>query len=351
MEVEGSVGAAAMLRELIDIVIQPFVIGPGSRLYFLNFIIFIVCGAAVYWFARPKNETARGPLGYIFPRRMYLSNSSLVDFKIYVANHFVSFKAAGIRILSVTLVASVVAAGLEPVLGGFELDGQSTLALIACSILIAMANDFATYLTHRFSHENRLLWPFHKVHHSAEHLTPLTLFRKHPVYSLFGTAIQPLIAGPLIAVFVLIFNQYNVWTMLGMNVVYAVFNFAGANLRHSHIWIDFGPVLSRIFISPAMHQIHHSIDPKHYDRNYGEVFALWDWAFGTIYIPEGRETLEFGVVADHEPVRVQPHPTLKDAYIGPFREFSRELMNSPGAQSGPANPTMPAPGTVRARTA
>lgn len=351
MEIGSSVGAATMLRELIDIVIQPFQIGPGSRLYFLNFIVFIICGAAVYRFARPKDETARGPLGYIFPRRMYLSNSSLVDLKIYVANHFVSFKAAGIRILSVTLVASVVASGLEPLLGGYEFDGTSTLALIACTILIAMANDFATYLTHRFSHENKLLWPFHKVHHSAEHLTPLTLFRKHPVYSLFHTAIQPLIAGPLVAVFVLIFDQYNIWTMLGMNVVYTAFNFAGANLRHSHIWIDFGPVLSRIFISPAMHQIHHSIDPKHYDRNYGEVFALWDWAFGTIYVPQGRETLEFGVLADHEPVRVQPHPTLKDAYITPLREFSHELVNTTGVRTAQTAPAAPQPDSVPVRAA
>ena len=52
-------------------------------------------------------------------------------------------------------------------------------------------------------------------------------------------------------------------------------------------------------MSPAQHQIHHSADPRHYDRNMGLVFAFWDWLAGTLYVPEGREEVRFGL-ADGE---------------------------------------------------
>ncbi|MBI1339898.1 hypothetical protein GC169_06770 [bacterium] len=326
-------GAGAWLAGLGSMLAEPFLIGPDSRLFYMNFIVFIACGAAVYWLhaRRPgdaTNVSGSGPLGFIFPAKMYLSRSSLVDLKIYIANHFVSFKAAGVKLVSISAIAAATASVLEPVLGGLALDGQAFWALALCALMMAMANDFATYVTHRLTHENKALWPFHRVHHSAEVLTPLTLYRKHPVYSFISSLIQPLIAGPVIGVIAVVFDQHGVWTIMGVNAVYMMFNFVGANLRHSHIWIEFGPVLSRVFISPAMHQIHHSIDPKHYDRNYGEVFALWDWMFGTIYIPNGREEISFGVVDNPGATGAspaQPHPTLKDAYLEPIRAFAREL--------------------------
>jgi sterol desaturase/sphingolipid hydroxylase (fatty acid hydroxylase superfamily) len=331
---------AAGLEKLLAMAAEPFLIGPGSRLHYINFIVYLACGAAAFWLYGLHRQGWRSPISYIFPKDMYLSKSSLVDFKLYVVNHFVSFKSAGIRLVSVTLVSSACAGLFAPLFGSLNLDGDQVWALAVCALLIAMANDFATYLTHRLSHEHKVLWPFHKVHHSAEVLTPLTLMRKHPIYGLLGSAIQPLIAGPVIGLFVVIFDQHSTLKIMGINAVYMIFNFAGANLRHSHIWISFGPVFSRIFISPAMHQIHHSIDPKHYDRNYGEVFALWDWMFGTLYIPKQREELAFGLLDDTLTERVQPHPTLKEAYLEPIRAFAAEL--KPGAR--PAQPApVPAP--------
>src|SRR2546426_736232 len=83
--------------------------------------------------------------------------------------------------------------------------------------------------------------------------------------------------------------------VLGANAGLVLFLFAGAHLRHSHVWLSYGPVLSRIFISPAQHQIHHSVDPRHVDRNFGGIFAIWDALFGTLYVPRTRETLTVGL--------------------------------------------------------
>ena len=71
--------------------------------------------------------------------------------------------------------------------------------------------------------------------------------------------------------------------------------FIHAYVQHSHMWIAFRGVLGRIFVSPAHHQVHHSANPKHFNKNFGSCLALWDWMFGTLYAPEKtREPLTFG---------------------------------------------------------
>jgi sterol desaturase/sphingolipid hydroxylase (fatty acid hydroxylase superfamily) len=61
------------------------------------------------------------------------------------------------------------------------------------------------------------------------------------------------------------------------------------------MWISFRGVLGRIFISPAHHQVHHSGNPEHFNKNFGSCLAVWDWMFGTLYVPQKqRERLTFG---------------------------------------------------------
>ena len=60
-------------------------------------------------------------------------------------------------------------------------------------------------------------------------------------------------------------------------------------------------ILGYIFISPAQHQIHHSALPKHFGKNCGFALAIWDWAFGTLYVPKERETFPLGLRAEPDP--------------------------------------------------
>jgi len=111
----------------------------------------------------------------------------------------------------------------------------------------------------------------------------------------------------------------NVVTLFGVNAVFGLFRLLSGNLRHSHIWVAYPRWLSHLLISPAQHQIHHSVELRHRDRNMGTVFAFWDWLFGTLYVPRGRERLTFGV-AQGVP---QEHPTLLDAWWVPLRNIGR----------------------------
>src|SRR5690606_23613656 len=127
---------------------------------------------------------------------------------------------------------------------------------------------------------------------------PLSLLRTHPVNGLLNLSRSGAAILLTSGLFLYIFPEdISVLTIFGVNAGRVLFNMLGAHLRHSHIWLGFGPVLSRLFISPAMHQIHHSSAPRHFNRNYGSQFAVWDWVFGTLYIPaaEERGTFEFGL--------------------------------------------------------
>jgi len=65
--------------------------------------------------------------------------------------------------------------------------------------------------------------------------------------------------------------------------------------------------------SPAHHQIHHSTDPAHFNRNLGSFLAIWDWMFGTLYMPgRTRQKLDFGV----EPKGQEAH-TVRGGLIAP----------------------------------
>jgi sterol desaturase/sphingolipid hydroxylase (fatty acid hydroxylase superfamily) len=181
-----------------------------------------------------------------------------------------------------------------------------------------LAADLSVYLIHRLHHRSKILWPLHALHHSAEVMTPVTLFRKHPIWNLSASCMQMLFTGTFQGAFIFLFYGVpSVELLFGINTVYVFYNFFGANLRHSHVWMSWGKPLSYLFISPAMHQIHH--DPTRMNRNYGETFAIWDWMFGSLYIPKHRERFAIGLG------EANPHTTLTRAYYLPVVEALRQV--------------------------
>ena len=313
---------------------------PDSRFFPPYLLIAFVLAALLFYARRRKSsgEEKRNLLAYLFDRDSYLHPSSLVDLKVTLANRLftpllsITGRAAIIfsaQATAATLLGSDTNATARP------LEDIGVVALIGVTLMVMLASDFTTYWVHRLHHEHPVLWPFHKLHHSAERMTPITFSRKHPVYDLFRALSNVAVLGPVQGVIFALFGIVDIALIFGVNAAYAVFSWTGSNLRHSHIWLSYGPVLSRILISPAQHQIHHSCAPEHHDKNYGEVFAFWDWAFGTLYVPKGFEKLEFGV-ADVSGERLpQPHSTLREAWMVPFSECADAIADAKKT-SGPA---------------
>ena len=183
--------------------------------------------------------------------------------------------------------------------------------------MLFVSSDFSRYLLHRLCHRLPILWQFHQVHHSAEVMTPLTLYRSHPIENLFFIARGTLVTGLITGLFFYLFGTRAIqYQVLGVNALGLLFNMLGANLRHSHVWISYGKIVEHVFLSPAQHQLHHSIHTHHYDSNYGSCLSIWDWLGGSLQLAKESHGLKFGLASqesNHDPRR------LGSALFGPFQ--------------------------------
>lgn len=183
------------------------------------------------------------------------------------------------------------------------------------SFVVFLAYEFGYWLDHYLSHRIPFLWEFHKVHHQAEVLSPLTNFRVHPVDSIVFINILALVIGSTNGSMYFIFGlPIEQAGLFSHHYILLIFTFLILQLQHSQIWIPICGFWGRIISSPAHHQIHHSTNPLHYDRNMGSCLVVFDWLFGTLHIPSRkREKLTFGA----ESTAADPH-SLTEGLVNPF---------------------------------
>ncbi|MEK7857243.1 MAG: sterol desaturase family protein, partial [Acidobacteriota bacterium] len=224
-----------------------------------------------------------------------------------------------------SIVSSMgIAAGISLLLtyiggGKPNLDLPPGLTSAAFTLTLFLADDFARFYVHYLQHRLPALWVFHQTHHSALVLSPLTLLRTHPIEIVTARIRNAVTYGIVTGVFLYAIGEsVSAWAILGTEILGFTFNFLGANLRHSQVWIHFGPFESYL-ISPAAHQVHHSIEKIHHDRNFGVCLAIWDRLFKTHFDPRSVSSpLQFGLVGSPLSDPAQSPLTL---YIQPFRDL------------------------------
>ena len=254
---------------------------------------------------------------FLFPRLVYGHPSALLDYRFYLVS----------TLLNVLLVVPILAGigvlaekmGKVFLIGYLAWIPPATLPvpyLFAAALGVYLLHDFMNYWGHVLFHKVPLLWSFHQVHHSAEVLTPISAYRAHPL-EFFVTAI---LRAPVIGLAFVFYANFPaqdlaVTTIFGVSLVGFMYGLSGPHLQHSHLPISYGPLLNRVLMSPMVHQTHHSIDPRHRDKNFGVKFALWDWLFGTLCVPDRHERLQVGLVGMNK----DEFTTVGQLYLGPFR--------------------------------
>lgn len=163
--------------------------------------------------------------------------------------------------------------------------------------------DFWTYWWHVINHQVPFFWRFHQVHHSDPTMDVTTSFRFH-----FGEiALSSCIRVLLIPLFGL-----HLWEL----VVYELCLFAVVQFHHANVGVP-GPVdrFLRVFIpTPAMHKIHHSMEPADFNSNYSSLFSVWDRLFGSFRMHEGVHEIRFGLDGE-ESVELQK---VRSLMLRPF---------------------------------
>jgi len=196
--------------------------------------------------------------------------------------------------------------------------------ILSFTIFQFTIDDFSKYIVHRFMHKWPVLWALHKVHHSATVLTPMTVFRTHPLEGIIFSLRSAITQAIGISLFFYLFgNLVSLYTIVGVNVFVFVFNILGSNLRHSHIGIRYWKWLEYIFISPAQHQLHHSVAFEHHDKNFGAALAVWDWLFGSLHHSVEFETLHLGIKKDQK----ETTHNLRNLYFDPINEIKKHIFN------------------------
>jgi sterol desaturase/sphingolipid hydroxylase (fatty acid hydroxylase superfamily) len=160
-------------------------------------------------------------------------------------------------------------------------------------IVYLVLSDFLQWWVHRLLHAVPLLWQFHKVHHSVEHMDWAGNFRFHWMEAVVYRSLLyvPMLwlggdGGPLFAA--------------------ALFGTAWGHFNHSNLRIELGP-LAYLFNSPRMHLWHHDAsDEGGTAKNFGIVLSVWDWLFRTAYWPRDRAPKRIGYPGDDEMPRDLP---------------------------------------------
>jgi sterol desaturase/sphingolipid hydroxylase (fatty acid hydroxylase superfamily) len=218
----------------------------------------------------------------------------------------------GIRIwlvyigLQVVLTASVMtlvdvsgAPQVDPS-GMFGLPWWGVIPLVA--IGFAVVQDFFFYWGHRIQH--RWLWRWHAPHHAIRNMTAANSWHHWSeilMHALLVSLPMSLLSpafGP---------RPFLIGVLLSWQPIYL----------HSATRLQLGPFLRRIIIDGRFHRIHHSLEPRHFDRNFGAVTPLWDWLFKTAYFPGKDEWPDVGVAGIEDP------RTIREWSMMPWRSRGR----------------------------
>ena len=296
-------------------------VDPKKRICLIYMISALLIG--VLWGAIVQKKPIFFTLKNCLSVDIWWSKSARLDYLLMFLNK-IYFLLISNFWLSSTVVTFFIYEGLHTILpAGLAVGADKMLVVTLFTVAIFIMDDFTKYLVHWSLHNISILWIFHKVHHSATHLTPFTIFRTHPVEMLLFSARSIIVRSTMIAVFIFVFGDLvDLYTVLGVNIGLFVFNIIGSNLRHSHVYLKYWDWLELWLISPAQHQIHHSQDSEHHGKNLGVILAIWDRLGGTLFQAPSQASLTFGFGREE----YVSAGTIKYAYITSFKEAAAVIL-------------------------
>jgi sterol desaturase/sphingolipid hydroxylase (fatty acid hydroxylase superfamily) len=174
--------------------------------------------------------------------------------------------------------------------------------------LILFADDFTYYVFHRASHECRLFWASHVIHHSSQY------------YNL-GTALRQTWTGAFMSFIFWLwlplvgFQPSMVMTMQAFSLIYQFW-------IHTEMVRSLGP-LEAVLNTPSHHRVHHASNARYLDRNHAGIFIIWDRLFGTFEREDMQDRPVYGLtknVNTHNPLRIAFHEWV---------EIWEDVRNSP----------------------
>ena len=159
--------------------------------------------------------------------------------------------------------------------------------------------DFLYYWFHRILHNITVLWRVHSVHHSIEELNAVNDYHHW---------LEDALRVPLILVPVSLLVRVDATVLI---ICIMILRFMG-QMTHANSKISYG-FLRYVIAEPRFHRIHHSLEERHFEKNFAFMFPMWDVIFGTVYFPGRDEYPKTGLADQREPRSVLSY------VINPFK--------------------------------
>ena len=173
-------------------------------------------------------------------------------------------------------------------LTSLQLFDLSMLPKALALFIFFIVSDFVQWNTHRLLHRYEFFWNFHKVHHSVKQMGFASHLRYHWM--------EPVVYKTLLYVPVAIIGGFTIQDVFIVHFI----SITIGHLNHANLGWDYG-ILKYILNNPKMHIWHHSKEmPRKFGANYGISLSLWDYVFGTNYIPKSGRDIELGFENDEK---------------------------------------------------
>lgn len=141
--------------------------------------------------------------------------------------------------------------------------------------------DFAGYWSHRFNHTINVFWNRHIIHHSSEEYNLACALRQN-----------------ISAIFSIYFFLYIPLALIGIPAkvvaLVAPIHFFAQFWYHTRLINKMG-FLEHFLVTPSHHRVHHAINDEYLDKNYSEIFIIWDKLFGTFQEELPEKPAVYGV--------------------------------------------------------
>ncbi|SPJ30896.1 hypothetical protein TRM7615_04433 [Falsiruegeria mediterranea M17] len=171
-------------------------INPKKRI-FVGYLVLSILIALVFQVGIRKSS-AKGAFGAIFDRKILLSRSSVADYKIFVINQVITMLVSPLLLTQIAIATSVFffLHRFEFVTSGQFEQIKAAVVVGLFSVTLFVIDDLTKYLLHRRMHRIPILWSIHKVHHSVTTMTPITVYRVHPLEAVVGVSVDFTGAAP-----------------------------------------------------------------------------------------------------------------------------------------------------------
>ncbi len=149
-------------------------------------------------------------------------------------------------------------------------------------ILLLLGVDFVFYWVHRWGHSINIMWAAHSPHHSAEEMNFFVALR--------ASVTQRMTSFLFFWVLTIIgFHPLHIYMMTGIHLFIAF-------LHHTEFIPKLWRPIEFVFTTPSHHRVHHGVNFKYLDKNFGEFLIIWDRIFGSF--EEEKEKVVYGIY-DH----------------------------------------------------